>query len=285
MTAVPPGVMAALDRLNAHARAYGCGWRAIYEYKTVASIALGLAGELTARPFEMGVKCNKCDGTGRFTYWDGGTARCRSCDGRGIAVLKFVEAQHGERIWHHPVRHLSYPVLEAAWGIQRSVWPATEAERPYWQMIDGTTRPISWGPPPASWGPNRPGERLGDTEAAEALNAVEPWILALAPDRLGRFHWKLGEARREMRRYRLSLDREDTICFRCGAPKGAQTPRMGGSGSRFLDFSRAVCQEHYEERPPVWPSEPHPDCITLPVLDWLARHVAIGFDNSDRWLG
>ena len=50
MSAVPDPVLSALDRLNGHARAWGCGKRAIYTYKTMAALALAQAGELVARP-------------------------------------------------------------------------------------------------------------------------------------------------------------------------------------------------------------------------------------------
>jgi hypothetical protein len=290
MTAVPEPVLAALDRLNSHARANGCGARAIYAYKTVAAIALGVAGEIEARPFQIGVKCRDCDGTGRFRYWDEPAdskgAPCRTCRAKGTAVLKFIETRHigHERVWHHPVRNLSYPTLRASWGIVETRYSLIDAEPDYWILADGTRRPIAWGPPPASWEPNRPGERLDDSAAAEALNVVEAFLL----DRETREMWPRelegykDTALREMRRYRLRLDREPEPCWRCGAAEDLATVRHCGSGSRLLDFSRAVCQRHSEEKPIVWPTEPNPECLTPPVREWIARHTALGFDTSDR---
>ncbi|HEX7049864.1 MAG TPA: DUF6166 domain-containing protein, partial [Longimicrobiales bacterium] len=61
---VPPDVLAALIRLNAHARAYGGGKWAIYAYKEMASILLAQSGEAAVRGVEWRGECNRCGGTG-----------------------------------------------------------------------------------------------------------------------------------------------------------------------------------------------------------------------------
>lgn len=112
-----PEILSALSRLNVHARAWGCGKKAIYAYKTFA--AAEFATE--ARPVFVPVKCHHCNGTGIYRDWDGyERGPCYRCT-KGIVTLRFVESTIGDFRWHHPTGNGGgNNVLNAVWGINRS---------------------------------------------------------------------------------------------------------------------------------------------------------------------
>lgn len=142
---MPDAVLAAIDRLNGHARAFGCGKEAIYAYKRLFALFAVDRGELAARPIGTITKCNGCDGTGRFKFWDGDVAdNCRRCGSRGYVRLRFVETTIDTAVWHHPWHRGGDQILCAALGAKMF---DISAQSPFGfydtiVMLDGSKRPL-----------------------------------------------------------------------------------------------------------------------------------------------
>ena len=218
---VPEPVLAALDRLNGHARAHGCGRRAIYSYKTMAALALARAGEMTVRSVKVAADCLSCGGTGlwRDCLGDGLVrhANCRKCARTGKVTLRFVETTSGPRVWHHPAVGPGYDILRAAWRIKD--WRFADDGRDIAILDDGTEREQVWEPA-GDWQPNRPGERLEGEAAAALLNIVEDWVVEVSPAILPS-PWMKESALCEMRDYSLRLPRDGAErCCKCGEAVG-----------------------------------------------------------------
>lgn len=271
-------IIAALSRLNGHARAHGFGRRAIYAYKTF--IATAFATE--ARPVQVQVKCHHCGGTGQYRDYDGyHCGLCYRCT-KGIATLRFIESTLGEHRWHHPTGGNSDGgnVLNAAWGIRNVVYPEAGGSSRHGVAVlhDGTERPIVYQQA-EGWGPNMPGaEKLPTEEACQLLNLIEAWLDTaepLAADRWTYARWPHDKAMTERRRYRLALERlDESACCICGTPD-IPGYRCGGSSkwsNGWADYSRPMCEACHGPRDALrWPQEPHPATLTPEVLTWLGR--------------
>jgi hypothetical protein len=267
----------ALSRLNAHARAWGFGKKAIYAYKTF--VACALAEEI--RCIQVQAKCHHCNGTGIYRDWDGyARGTCYRCT-KGIVTLRFIESRIGDCRWHHPCANDAggWNVLNAVWGIQSVSYKDDAYPHGVATLADGTERPIIYQQA-EGWGPNMPGaEKLPADEACRLLNIVE----AALPDiccgnRTMHTRWPREKALREMSRYTIDLcsDRKsETECCVCGSADIYSW--CGGLGSKWrlghASFSRPMCATCHGVAPGPyhWPTEPHPASLTPGVLAWLAH--------------
>lgn len=266
MTMPPDDVIAAIGRLNQHARAWGCGRKAIYGCKGVVTIAAGEAGALQGRLIAWIGKCSACDGTGK--HWEFG-ARCRRCSTTGKVRLQFLETTFPDgHVWHHPwqVNELGF----VGWEIARSIWGIVEWAQdgsggyytpdPAWE---GGIRPLSWEPA-ETWSPRLPAERLPIAELAPLLNTVESWMATSAAG-----GWLRSSALHQMARYRLDIGRADGPCCLCGA---APTHGLGFMPRELrLHWSRPVCDGHRDMHPRNWPQSLPEELVTPAIRTWLAH--------------
>lgn len=266
-TAVPADVLAALDRLNGHARAHGCGKTAVYTYKKLAAMQAAIAGELAARPVTVTVPCQRCGGTGRYRPWwdDDATRGCFGCGARGQVRLDFVETTIGAYVWHHPYTDAGHDILRAAWSIATYDY---ERDGTIAVLADGTRRAIVYESP-GDWRPNRGGERLSGDDAARLLNPVEAWVASLpALVRGDPWWWQYEAAQRAIARYALDLGRVGEACWCCGA---SEVTNLGiGHRSGRLHFALRICGRCYNE-PRRWPTEEDvpASAITPAIRAWL----------------
>jgi hypothetical protein len=172
-----PDVIAALVTLNSHARAYGCGKRAIYAYKTLVCGPLIAAGRATVCLRQWAGVCDHCRGTGQYVDSYGERwPHCRRCANTGRVTLKFVETELlGGPTWHCPFdyhgggRYLAELARAAMWDGEKGRWMDREGNDPiFWNVANG-------------WTPKQPGEKLIPDDAATALNTVEAWVLTQRP--------------------------------------------------------------------------------------------------------
>ncbi len=286
MTPTPgPDVLKALCRLNGHARAYGCGKRAIYAYKTLVAALLASEGAIGVRLVQWTGKCGRCDGTGIWQGWyPGDKASCRHC-ARGQVTLKFTETKLEDgTVWHHP--------FDAQGGSGRDIARVSGAA--IWsddRYKDAEGREVWFAPVTSQWTPRLPGERLNVDETALALNTVEAWVLVQAfPHRytgIGQpepvtnsLHWLVTAAVRELRRYHLDIGRIGFKCWYCGSHE--ITMGLGRSGPPF-SWCAPVCATHQHTPLEQWPAKDDLPAwaITQPLEEWRERHMRLGFDT--RW--
>jgi len=268
---IPAPVLAALDRLNSHARAYGCGKDAIYAYKTLAALMLAEAGDLQTRPVAVMAKCNRCYGTGRWHNYGHDTGeRCRTCGATGYVHLRFVETRVDAFTWHHPFEwHHPYDgdgrcIFIAARKLTDCGYRAADRSLVIVDR-DGVESIIPFESP-GDWTPNRSGSRLEGEAAAEQLNLVEDWIDTVHPD--PSLMWRAESARSKLRDYALDIGRIGGTCHYCGS-----TEIACGQGHLpgLLHWSVPTCREH--SRMPVadWDSTLPDAALTPQVERWLAR--------------
>ena len=270
MTSGVDTILADLWRLNTHARAVGGGARdAIYAYKEAATWALIVEGRAGVRPVRWRGPCGKCDGTGRFTFWDGGDAPCRGCRATGTTALRFAEiALPDGQVWHHPWSKyrggfIGYSMLEHAFrGERGDLW---------YEEIDWVEA--------TDWSPRQPGQRLDGDAFVEAVNRVESWVLAAVNDRAldRKVYWRLHDARREMMRYPLIVThRAPDACFRCGAEAPLESVRIGASGAWPLQWSARICTPCYanwkeSDKAGQWPDALPAGCLSEDIDLWVSR--------------
>lgn len=281
MTTVPKPVLAALDLLNSHAGAFGCGKKAIYKYKTVAALVMAHAGELTARPVKVEAKCHSCDGTGLWRDWYSyknepvvNHSPCRKCRRTGKVMLRFVETRFGDRCWHHPAVGNGWDILRTAWRIVGSRYPHDGPG--IWILADGREITIPEDELITDWEPGRRGKRLDIEEAVSLLNIVESWLTE-SKNHLdaGDSRWPVERALQEMRRYQLDIGRTDDTCCVCGVgidhayDNNGDYPRSLGFIRYRLHWEERTClscrdAKHPEKAPP-------PELLTPEITAWLAR--------------
>lgn len=274
----PEDVLAAISRLNGHARAYGCGREAIYACKGFAAIIAAELGHLVARPIVATAKCLTCSGTGRFRHWeDNSHERCRRCKATGEVQLQFVESAIGSHRWHHPyINHRGGPggmaILHVAWRVQSVDY---EGDRCVLNLPDGIRQELIWHAPEGDWKPNLPKERLPLEEAVQLLNIVEAWVFE-APWRshaTGGNHWWIQEsAIRAMANYHLDLGRVPGPCCICHEPREISIGlHLVPSGSR-LEWSRPCCADCKKIiTVKDWPRAQPDELLTPAIQAWLAH--------------
>jgi hypothetical protein len=290
MSAIDAPVLAALDRLNGHARADGSGRRSIYAHKTLAALVLAQAGELTARPVEVEARCHNCAGTGLWGDWHVHKGQlvayhvsCQRCARKGTVRLRFIESRHGERVWHHPAAGDGYEILRAAWRIKDTI--RGDGDLHVYVLEGGTERPVGVYEGVADWQPHRPGEKLIGDAAAELLNLVEQWAVGVAPSAAGS-PWPRERAISEARSYSLEIGRTADRCCQCGAVIDhiydlAGYPHNLGFLRYRLRWSERCCQVCYAVKPFRWPEKPPPAELVGPhVAAWLERR---SIDLTQPW--
>lgn len=272
---IPSTVLDALGHLNGHARAYGTGKRAIYEYKTLASALAIASGAATVQLRQWTGTCGHCHGTARYIDSYGERwPHCRSCSSTGRVTLKFAEVTIADGpTWHHPFDTSAGRDLAAIAGVAMwdgSGWgrwrDARGLEPVFWNIVDG-------------WAPRQPGTRLEAEPLAEALNVVEAWALKARIPCGDTYHWISERALAEMRRYVLDIGRLPGPCYRCGSD--AVVVGLGHGGPP-LAFATPVCRTHERIEPGLWPKTLPELALTPPLVEWRDRHVALGFDQH-RW--
>jgi len=282
---VDESVITALCRLNGHARAYGFGKRAVYAYKTLVAALLAASGDVGVQLVRWSGPCDRCAGTGVYTFWEGGSAPCRHC-ARGTVTLKFVETTFPGSgvVWHHPFDTGSGAEISKA---AKVAW--WDGEKGRYTNADGN-EPIFWNVA-SNWTPRLKGEQLNPDDAAMALNAVEEWLLPIDFGRTGPPYdgphgpvpyWLASAAKREMRGYVIDLGRVGLKCWYCGSYEVVSgLCRMGPP----FTWSAPVCREHQQRPVGQWPaqSELPPWMLTPPLEEWLARHERIGFEFAREW--
>ena len=259
----PPDLLDALSRLNGHARAWGCGKRAIYAYK--ALIACAYAEQ--ADPVFVMVRCDHCGGTGQYRDRDGyPRGPCYRCT-KGIVTLKFVESRIGETRWHHPVGSGGWEVMNAAWGTVSTRYEGIDT---ICTLPDGTERRVAFRQA-EGWGPHMPAEKLPTDEACRLLNLVEGAIEDI-PTHRPETRWKRAAALQQVDRYSIELDRVPEGCCVCGAD--GEFTRCGCLSwhGGFASFYRPMCPVCHGTGPTLrWPDKPHPASLTPNVVAWLAH--------------
>jgi len=278
---VPVDVLQALGRLNGHARAYGCGKRAIYEYKVLASALSIVGGAATVTLRQWTGTCHGCNGTGKYIDSYGERfPHCRACGNSGRVTLRFVEvdiaADDLRQVWHHPFSlsagwDLAALAEAATWDSQRGVWRDRLGNEPiFWNFANG-------------WSPKQPGVRLEPDALAERMNIVEAWVLTVQPSikiaaAVDRVPWAIERARREMRRYVLDLGRLPGPCYRCAELADIG---LGTCGPPFA-FATPACRTHSHCSIAAWPKHLPESTLTPALRVWRDRHLALGFDREDR---
>lgn len=269
-------VIAALIKLNSHARAYGCGKHAIYAYKTLVAAQLIAANEATVFLRQWTGQCDHCRGTGRYVDSYGERwPHCRRCASTGRVTLKFVETELlGGPTWHCPFdangdgRHLAALAGAAMWDGEKGRWTNRDGNEPiFWNVANG-------------WTPKQRGEQLTPDDAALALNTVEAWVLTLDVLPHATPYWLLTAAKREMRGYHLDVGRIGLTCWYCGRPD--IVTGFCRSGPPFT-WCAPVCAEHEKMPVSLWPAkEALPDWVlTPPLMEWRERHARMGFVPRD----
>jgi hypothetical protein len=282
-------VISALCRLNSHARAFGCGKRAIYAYKTLVAAMLASSGEIAVRLVEWVGPCGRCSGTGIYQGWygPGDKAPCYHCR-RGTVTLRFVETKFPDGVvWHHP-----FDVSSGGPDIAKAAGAAFWC---YDRYKDAEGREVWFAPVTSNWTPRLTGERLNVDEAALALNTVEAWVLTQAfPHRWtehGRdvegkqepvtntLHWLVSSANRELRGYGLDIGRIGFKCWYCGSQE--ITCGLCRMGLPFT-WSAPVCAEHQKTPVDQWPAKDDLPAwaITPPLSEWRERHERLGFRQN-----
>lgn len=275
----------AISRLNAHARAFGQGYRAIYAYKTLAAVTLAMDGAATIRFVRWIGTCNRCT-NGRYSHWeweDGYTVRCRDCGGTGERALRFTATTlpNGD-VWHHPWegpnssgRDIATEVLGLAF---------VDDGRGNYHHETAIGQRIEWRDP-GEWRPNLPPARLETAELVPLLNQVEDWVDAsTAP---AGCHWMWEKARRYLRKcstrsyaefpdsYQLDIGRAPGGCFVCGDE--GDLSGCYGRMTPLLHWSLPVCKRHGQGPDKVpFPKDPPPDALITPdIRRWLERHESV----------
>lgn len=265
---IPQPVLAAIDRLNGHARSYGCGKDAIYAYKSLACLMLALAGGLQARPVALMVRCHRCQGTGWF-HWDGVKTdeHCLTCAHAGFVHLCFAETTIGPYVWHHPYNRSGHSILLAALKVASLDYRG--------RMLiatghDGATREIRFESP-GEWTPRQRGERLQGEALAAFLNVVEDWIDAFQIDNYDirvRLQYPRERAQQEMKRYALDLGRTGAVCHYCC---NADVYTGQHHIYQLLEWSIPSCRDHTVMPVAQWDNDLPPTAITPEVERWLGR--------------
>jgi len=263
----------ALIQLNGHARAYGCGKRAIYAYKTLVAGMFGAQRALLgARLLKHEATCRYCDGTTVYRDWDGySRGVCFRCKG-GKVTLRFLETTlPNGRVWHHPFEHGGWEIASMA-GLYE--WDSVRGQNVY--RVNGVEQPEEWHAA-TDWAPNQPAVRLDPDRAAALLNLVEPWVTEIT-SMAGPWRWQAESALREMRGYRIDLGRVGAKCWYCDSTEIViGLGRMG-----YFDWAAPVCEAHSKMPVEMWPtSHVLPESALTPALnEWLVRHRQIGFQES-----
>ena len=271
---VPADVLAALLPLNHHARAYGCGKRAIYAYKTLVAALLVAAGETRAQLVQWTGKCGHCGGTERYVDSYGERwPHCRQCSSTGTVTLKFVETVLPcGQAWHHPWdryddggRELAEIAGLAVWDGERGRYRAAGGGDPIFSNIA------------SDWRPQRPSFSLDADAAAEALNVVEAWLLLSVANVLPTpLHFLRERALRDMRAYIIDIGRVGSKCWYCASED--VTSGLARYGPPF-SWSAPVCRVHHRVELALWPAKTDlPESALTPALpEWGARHTRLGF--------
>lgn len=270
---VPPEVVTALHALNQHARAYGCGKRAIYAYKTLVAALLVAAGEASAQLVQWTGTCGHCRGTGRYVDSYGEKwPHCRQCSSTGQVTLKFVETALPDGVvWHHPWDRYDAGGREIADIAGLAIW---DGERGRYRSTNGT-EPVFWNIT-SGWSPRQPAETLLPDDTAARLNTVEAWVVASNFPHIGR-NWLESRALDALRGYVLDLGRIGGLCWYCESHEiscGLSLP-----GPPFA-WSAPVCREHQQLPVSLWPTVFPEWVMTPPLVEWKRRHDALGFHHE-----
>lgn len=267
---VPGEVIAALGRLNAHARGqggFGTEGRAIYAYKTFVALLAIEAGEARVRFVRWMGPCGGCSGTGRWDSWfEDRAERCGRCSGNGTEALRFTETiLPGGQVWHHPWESELHPGFDLA-----AVVPgfASSADA----VFEGA----------GDWSPHAPAERLPLADMLPLLNRAEAWVEEEPCRPRNAPKWWLAEAAKRMlhqqshprtigapsHAYAIDLGEAPGGCSVCGAEAEHRLGRI----TPLFHWTVRACDAH---RRPFPDGPPPASLMTPPVAEWLARHERV----------
>lgn len=278
--------LAALGRLNAHARApWAPAKFAIYAYKTLAVHVLVASGDIQVRLVRWTGTCNRCTNGRYWPHWareQSETVRCRDCAGTGRRTLRFTETTLPDgQVWHHPWEgrtNPGYRIAQLALGFR---W-----DRGTDRDLVGDGAEAQWHPA-GEWRPSLGATLLETADLVPLLNEVEDWVEHGAGDRArGADYWYVwSEAKRHLYQqkhertwgdpssgYQLDIGDMATGCHVCGTTenlcgywRGMRTPAVR--------WCVQVCSKHAAEpRPALTPPEA---LLTPDIRRWLARHEKV----------
>lgn len=288
---IPPDVLAALGRLNAHARSPSCGRlrRVIYDYKELATFVLVGQGTASVRLVSWAGPCNRCT-DGWFTHWDwddGHKVRCRDCGGSGRQTLRFTEAALPDgQAWHHPW----FRGNARGYEIARHAIPGLHIPADAGSALDycdGDGNRIEWHDA-GEWRPNLPGMEIASDDLVALLNLVEDWVEAFSGPVTSQSYWVHSAAKRHLCRqshrgvtgepshsYALDLGQAPGGCFVCGSDDLAGY--RYGQVTALFHWTLPVCRRHGEgpEKVPHPKDQPPAEFMTPGILRWKARHEQV----------
>lgn len=267
---VPVDVLAALGRLNRHARASYSAKAAIYAYKTAVAVLLAeTRGLALCRGIEWFGPCLTCGGTGTWKSWEGEySAPCRSCGAKRMRRLRFIETTLPDgQVWHHPWDHGSdrpgHTIAAAFFGS----FSYPDKGGMFYRCHDGRELQFIWWPTVEDWKPRTKGEAVAPEDLARHLNLVEDWLIGYR----GPAGWSFERALRERGDYLLDLGRT-TGCFLCG---GVAYSALS-CGNDLFRFTVEVCREHCRLPVAEWPKAPPAAMITPTIAAWAEQRRAAG---------
>lgn len=253
-----------MDVLNRWVRKTGCSRprKAVYWLKSKYAIRDAImAGALTQmRLIQTVVKCNRCK-DGIFLDWEGEPrGRCYHCDGKGVAVLKFVETliviNDRHFTWHSPLSYSSW-----------LGWPMNDLE------------PVTV----TDWQPGKEGIDLDIETAVRHLNVVENHWTQWQKEAPYDYGFDEYDSTRYYNfNYALSLPAsgDASSCWRCAGNKIVECVVTFPPGLETRWPTCAAC----EKDPKIWDeikAQPLPKLG--PELEaWRQRHMLAFADSWNR---
>lgn len=256
----------ALDGLNSYVRSKSyvnngihCKF-AVYHMKLQALRYMHEQGRVLMRGIKVKAKCKRCTG-GKWESMDGYYSgdNCRYCDGKGNAVLKFVEFRcdigFDVLVWH-------VPEVVSRGGIATSITY-------YLGGYEGE-----------KWSPNQPGKDLLPTDVIEFLNIAEEVFTKPAENRYGD---DCQYASNDMV-YTMELGTKPNCCERCKQDQDLLILQHLRNG--FFEWTACLCKKCEQQTEGSFNHEFPYHLVTEPIRKWHRRHVdyynTIVYPNN-RW--
>lgn len=192
--------------------------RVIYHYKREALKAATNLQMVSHRRVWARSKCIDCNGTRRYTDYNGYThPHCRKCYSTGSVKLQFIESTIAPAsiVWHSPERD-SFDFLPSGWR----EWPEESA---------------------GDWAPHQPGKDLTADELAKHLLEVEEFFPNRPPRYYSEYDYGCGSYYYPFEDYTIYVgDSVELGCVMCGHQE--QMCKFGhGVATRRLSWTAHIC--------------------------------------------